>query len=166
MWSPDRRLQFELDALPLAVVTVHEGWAVDDLTFMFDRFTVLWRMRTRYALLLDTTRAHRAPNAGERQLLASWMKTADEQVTRWGVGAAIIVESALIRGSLTALSWISHSGRPIVYLASRGDGARWCAERLREANLPLTSEAQRYVSSGGVSSAPRPGVRSSPPPDR
>jgi hypothetical protein len=154
MWSPHRRLQFEVEALPLVVVTLHDGWDIDDLSFMFERFSAVWQARERYAFIMDTSLAHNAPNASERQLIAHWTKASEEQVDRYSVGAAIIFRSALIRGSLTAIAWISHSARPIVYVANRADAGRWCAERLSAANVPLTRAAQHYLSASGVSSAP------------
>jgi hypothetical protein len=154
MWSPNRRLQFELTMPPLVGVKLHDGWNIDDLAFMFERFTTVWEARQRYAFIMDTSLAHNAPNASERQLIASWSKANERQVERWSVGAAIIFKSALIRGSLTAIAWISHSARPTVYVANRAEAGRWCTERLREANEPLTHEVQRYLGSDGVSPPP------------
>ena len=150
MLSPAQRLHFAIDAAPLVVITLHDGWSSSDLKWMFERFDELFARRERYVLLFDTGPAHNPPNATERKLISDWTKRTESEVTRFSLGCAVVFKSALIRGSLTALNWVMPQARPLVYVPSAAEGAAWCVERLREAGIGLPMESRGYLLRRGI----------------
>jgi hypothetical protein len=150
MWSPARRLQLDTHPFPIVVVTFHDQWSSPDLVWLFCEFELLFKRGQRYALVIDTTRANNPPNLVERKLITDWENVNAEAIVRCNVGTSVVFTSALIRGSLTALGWLVHRKKPVVYLPSTHEAARWCVERLREADVALSSEARGYLFTRGV----------------
>ena len=150
MWSPARRLQLDVHPFPIVVATFHDQWSSPDLVWLFEEFELLFKRGRRYALVIDTIRASNPPNVVERKLITDWENVNAEAIVHCNVGTAVVFTSALIRGSLTALGWLVHRKRPLVYLPSTSEAGRWCVERLREADVPLSSEARGYLFTRGV----------------
>ncbi len=58
------------------------------------------------AILFDASRAGLV-TASVRQKQAHWMRTHEERSARFCVGYAFVIQSALIRGALTAILWLA-----------------------------------------------------------
>jgi hypothetical protein len=121
---------------------------------MFGEFEKLFRSSRRYALIIDTVRADRVPNAMERALLTDWDVANTANTERVNVGSAVVFNSALVRGTLTAIGWVVKRNVPMVYVATVGEAAMWCAAKLDESGIPLSNEALGFVTVKG--GAPRP----------
>jgi hypothetical protein len=147
------RVILETRYFPIVVVTIYEGWEARDLQAMFGEFEKLFQSSRRYALIVDTVRADRVPNAMERALLTDWDVANTAHTERVNVGSAIVFNSALVRGTLTAIGWVVKRNVPIVYLPTVGEAAVWSAGKLDEAGIALSSEALGYIT---VKGAPRP----------
>src|SRR5262245_6110264 len=103
---------------PIVVVTIYEGWEGRDLESMFREFEKLFLGRRRYSLIIDSTRADRAPNPMERQQLTGWDIANTANTERCCVGSAVVVSSSLIRGTLTAIGWVVKRNVPMVYVST------------------------------------------------
>ena len=150
MGSRAARIQLDTEAFPLVVMTVHDQWAAEDLRWMFGEFERVLQAQKRFAVIIDTSRAHNPPSADERKLITDWENASAEAIERCNVCPAVVFASALIRGSLTALGWLVRRKRPLVYVPTRREAARFCMERLREADLTLSEQARKYLVTRGI----------------
>jgi hypothetical protein len=150
MWSPTQRLQFETRYFPFIVVTVYEGWNTPDVVFMLKQYEVLFQRNLRYALIVDTTRTSTSPNPMQRKLVTDWDVQNTANTERCNVGTAIVFSSALIRGTLTAMSWLVQRKVPIAYVATIQEASVWSQQRLKDAGVALTTEAKGYLFTRGV----------------
>lgn len=50
---------------------------------------------------------------------------------------ALVMRSALMRGMLTAMRWVSKAERPLEYFAEPGEAVNWTRDHLREASRAL-----------------------------
>lgn len=150
MWSPSRRLQFDTRSHPIVYISFLAGWSEADLRWMFAEFDKLFRSPQRYVLIVDTTGASNAPSASERKAITDWDNANTANVERCSVGCAVVFTSAIIRGSLTALSWIARRSNPITYVPTTDEAARWCLERLRETGVPISIGARSFLAERGV----------------
>jgi hypothetical protein len=145
-----RRIHVDTESFPIVVVTFHDGWSEHDLMWMFGEFERILRDDKRYAVIIDTTRAHNAPSVRERKLITDWENVITGAIERCNVGTAVVFKSALIRGSLTALSWLVCRKRPLVYVPTYREAGIFCMERLREAQLSLSEQARTHLTMRGI----------------
>ncbi len=130
--------RFEEQFLPLLVVTAPSSVDASDLDALFARFEGRFALQTRYALLLDLTGVQHIPPASLRKKIGDWETRHAAETKRWNVGAAIVVRSALVRGALTALSWLATDASPRTHVASTAEGILWCCRKLEAENVPIT----------------------------
>jgi hypothetical protein len=148
--SPSGRVRFETGLFPMIVVSVSGTWDSPDVEFIFQHFERLFARRQRYALLFDTTHANNGPDPFQRKLIADWDNKNREQTERLNVGTALVFSSGIIRGTLTALAWLTERKSPNIYAATLEDGARWCAQKLREDRIALSPPARKYFATYGI----------------
>jgi hypothetical protein len=139
-----RRYGFDLQYFPLVVVLVTSPEAVDEdgIRELFARFADLYRARKRYAILMDTTAAREVPNAKQRKVLTDLYKECIPNVRRWCVGSATVVDSALVRGVITAVTWVVPPPCPLVNVATRKEAIDWCCTRLEAEGIAVPPEAK------------------------
>jgi hypothetical protein len=138
------RYDFEVKYFPLVVVTSPPSVDEEGIREMFGRFEGLYRARKRYALVMDTTNTREVPNAKHRKVLTDLTQACADDARRWCVGTAMVVDSPLIRGVLTAVAWVVPSPTPTVHVATLPEGVGWCCRSLDAAGLELTPETKQY----------------------
>jgi hypothetical protein len=108
---------------------------LDDATCAFDRALA------RSGLLLCISDSRRASHdAKQRRLIAEWADTVTPRCQKRMIGTIVILDSALIRGALTALNWLSREQIP-QYMAADGYEAVAIGRKLAEkANLTVSAE--------------------------
>jgi hypothetical protein len=82
-----------------------------------------------YAYVYDGTRIDQMPSSC-RQLQATWINTHRPVIGRLNRGCGFAFASAITRGLLTAVHWISPPPYPHSISATRDDAIRWCLDRL------------------------------------
>jgi hypothetical protein len=73
---------------------------------------------------------------------ADWIKQNQELLRRHSVGAALVLQSPIVRGMLKAILWMQPMPQPHAVCATVDDGLAWLRERVRRANLPLDLPAK------------------------
>jgi hypothetical protein len=115
--------------LPIFEVT-YVG-TVDDATFQryLDDLVSVLSMRQPYVLLADATRSG-APTAKQRRMQADLIREHEAAFALYCNGAAFVIESALIRGALTAILWAQKLPYEHTVVSTRQDGLAWLATKL------------------------------------
>ena len=89
-----------------------------------------------FATVLDTTRSGGMPPT-QRRKQAEWMRENEGALRRWSAGTAFVVQSAIVRGVLTAILWMQPIPQEHVVVATRAEGVRWAREQLRKRGVTV-----------------------------
>jgi hypothetical protein len=114
-----------------AVKVVEFVGTLDDAAFrayLADNDALLAR-RERYAIVVDATRAGVIDSA-QRKLQSEWMLQHDRDLRTFCAGIAFVITNPLVRGALTAISWLSPMPMPSTVVEKREAAVVWCRERL------------------------------------
>lgn len=76
-------------------------------------------------VMINDARGSGAPNARQRQAIASMYESHDDVVRRHWRGSAIIFDSQITVGVLTALVWLRPPPHPFRAFADYQEGRRW-----------------------------------------
>lgn len=87
--------------------------------------------RARVAWIFDARLAGFAPPT-QRRAQADWMVNNHEGARATCAGFAFVIDSAMIRGALTAVLWFAPMPAPLVVLSTVTAAEIWCKERLQE----------------------------------
>jgi hypothetical protein len=80
--------------------------------------------RRPFGIVVDT-RESKLPGAVERRMLAGYMKQDSVRAARYVCGCAIVAASALVRGVMSAMSWIARPVFATEYFPAPDDADRW-----------------------------------------
>ena len=149
--SASHRYEFDMQYFPLILVQSPARVDEDGIREMFARFDELYVARKRYALVMDTTATRALPSAKERKVLADLVKACADEARRWCVGTAMVVDSPLIRGVMTAVSWVAPSPTRTIHVATMKEAVDWCYAQLDVAGIELPPRTKRY---GGELASP------------
>jgi hypothetical protein len=78
-------------------------------------------------LVIDTRNTH-PPTPTQRQLLIRFVKTQHKALGRMG-GIAFIIDSAVARYAMTAVSWLVAKPCPVEFVSSLNDARAWIAKQ-------------------------------------
>jgi hypothetical protein len=89
------------------------------------------------AQITDMTRIHQLPPASQRKYAGDWVRDTAELQKATSVGGANITPSAILRGIITAIHWISKPPTPVAFFATRNEAMLQVVAWLDEARVPL-----------------------------
>lgn len=131
-------LQVERQALPLLRLTYIDTYSDAELEQFLREIEAVLALPGRKACLIDLTRA-KAGSAKQRQMQGDWIKTHESVLERDFAAAAIVTDSAIIRGTVTAVFWIRPLPFPSHVAASIDKAQVWLAPYL--ASIRASSRA-------------------------
>ena len=136
-----RGLDLHTQHFPVLYLEIGTKYDESDLRTFRDEMDPIFARRERYVMIVKTSPRSYLPDAKMRKALVDWWKSMADLQKRWNIGTAIIVTSAPIRGSLTALSWLFTSPTPQVFVPNSAEAIEWAEKKLREAGItpPPTS---------------------------
>ncbi len=138
---------FEIDesAFPLVFINVSEGAEVAQLEEFFAAYERMLARNQPFANVTDVSRVRARPNALVRQRLAEWTRSIEPRVVRLSKGDARVVDNALIRGAMTAISWLHQHPVKQEWFSNREEATAWAIQRLEEAGVSIPAAVQRRV---------------------
>jgi hypothetical protein len=117
-------ITLDISRFPLVVTTIGTTLLADDLEpYLADFLTRAVRRGDPFVSIVD---------ADVRARLAAWQKAHDAEGERTNRGIAIITDSALVRGAMTAVNWLHRPHVPTTYVATPEDAERWARARLAD----------------------------------
>jgi hypothetical protein len=122
---------------PLVTHTMCEGYGREDLEHMFREYDRLLAGEQRYALVIHFPLSVQMLMAADRKLIADWWIPQRQRVAAMNIMYAIVLESPLLRGGLTALLWVIQPGNPHKVAATVEEGTSLAVEALVQAGVSL-----------------------------
>jgi len=138
------RVQIDDKRWPLVVTVLRDCIREDDVKTMLARYDAMLRLRQRYVALVDLSDMARPPGAAERRAIADWSKARDQELSAYSLGYAIIVPNTMIRGALTALTWLHKTASPEVFVPDAERALAWCVGALEKAYVPVSPQIRTY----------------------
>jgi hypothetical protein len=118
--------------------------------WVLQQFEGLFARRERYVFLIDATKATRIPSAAARHTIGKWQNDHQADSKRWCAGGAILVASALVRGAVTAMSWVHKPAVPQYFPPTRKEAVEWCIKTAEDAGLTLTPQRSFFCAHSTV----------------
>jgi hypothetical protein len=131
------RIIIDKSRFPLVLHTMCAGYGRADLEHMFREYDLLLNGTSRYALVIHFPLSAQMIMAAERKLIADWWIPRRQRIAMMNVMYAMVLESPLLRGGLTALLWVIQPGNPHKVTASVDEGVTVASEALLQAGLPM-----------------------------
>lgn len=125
------KVDIDVRLWPVVIVTPPQVVMTDALveTFMRD-WTELLRQRTDpYVCINDLSTAPAMPPA-QRRKMTDWMNESQANLAAKCCGAAMVFDSLLMRGALTAMLWMFRPPYPTEVFKRREDAITWARELL------------------------------------
>jgi hypothetical protein len=131
---------------PLLVTTV-SGTLVDaDIDTLRSSNEQALRNGGRLISLVDVSQIASVPTPLQRRTYAAWRRDHYDELKRHIVAVAFVVgDRPILRGGLTALSWLARHPSPEAYFAERADALQWLHERLEAVETPQRPKARRSM---------------------
>jgi hypothetical protein len=123
-------LYVERDTLPLLRLRYVGDFSDAELSGFFHELEAILALPTRKVCLFDL-RAATPGSAEQRQLQGAWIKRHQQALAKGFAAAAIVTDSALIRGAITAVFWISPLPFPSHVAPSLRAAEEWLAPYLK-----------------------------------
>ncbi|MCB9603372.1 MAG: hypothetical protein H6724_15015 [Sandaracinus sp.] len=111
-------------AFPLVVVSLPSSWSEDEWESYLARMRTYPSRRERYVTLTDA-RGAGTPSAAQRKRAAQVMAEDEALSKRFNVANGLVFESALLRGMLTAITWLTPPPVPMQTFASPRQALEW-----------------------------------------
>jgi len=121
-------LVFDVSMWPLVLITMPPVMVEEDIIYMRECYEHVFSAPTRHALIVDTTKIARVPEATMRRQLKEFEDSNRPIIREKNIGSAIIIQNAIVRGAYTALRWISPQPAPNKAFSTIDAAARWCIE--------------------------------------
>lgn len=137
-------IDFDATYFPLVQITNHEGTTDAEYVALCARLDALLDKGQRFVSLVDAT-GLAMPSASQRRIIADWLPEAKPRLQQQSLGSALVMRSALQRGSITALNWVVRPYVPMAAFEARPEALAWCKDQLEKAGLPLPSGLLRLL---------------------
>ena len=130
----------------LAIVTYLSGATDEQYEAHLDNLTQLMHdMAARHHFLAqvhDATRWSRS-TARQRQMQAEWIEKNRRFMEQHGAGLAFVITSALVRGGLTAVLWLSGMPLPYKVFGEMDRAQAWCQSQVAKRRGDAMAGVQR-----------------------
>jgi hypothetical protein len=114
---------------PLVIVRFRGEFAENEFETYLEQLHEVYAQKKRFALILDSI-GGAAPTAKQRKLQADWIRERADLIREYNVGTAFVLDSVLLRGSLTAILWLQPLPCPHLVCAEISEAISWATTRL------------------------------------
>ena len=135
--APSPAFEISTAEFPIVVVRTFRAMSDEDHEEFFRAFAAVYARRERFATITDLRQFAGVPTAKQRQRMAAWYNETKPLLKRYSLGHALVLNSAIMRGAMTALRWIVPAEVPEVYLPTVDLAREFCVERLRLAGIDV-----------------------------
>jgi hypothetical protein len=133
------------ELFPLVVIDMPAHFALDDLASFTQTIEALYARKERFATLVDSRLVKGMPDAAVRKRLGDWQNETKHLIAKHNVFTATVIESAVVRGAMTAIHWVFRPPNEQVTVGSYDEGFRGCIEALRRDGLTLPPALERVA---------------------
>lgn len=133
-------IRLDISQLPLATVRWEGVCSDEEVSAYLTEMTALVKRPGRRALVYDAREAA-LPTATQRSLQGNWLKEHQLRIRANTVGTAFVIQSAIVRGGLTAVFWIQGLSSEHLVCATLGEALAWSGMRLEQAGLAVPNSS-------------------------
>jgi len=142
-FSEHMPIRIDLGRMPLVVVTWEGSCTDEEVELYLAAMAEVVTRPDRRAVVLDASRAA-LPSATQRRMQGMWLKEHEDRIKHKTVGTAFVVESAIIRGGLTAVFWIQGLSTQQLVCATLPEALAWAGQRLIDAGVTSRGARSRF----------------------
>lgn len=139
------RYEFREDLLPISLLNTRETLQAADVDGIFAHYRGLCRQSMRFVAISDVRAATKLPDAATCRRFGEAADQLQEELNAWSLGGAVVIESALIRGALTAIEWIYHPRRPMAYFYDLNGAVTWAIQKLETGGVPISPAIREFA---------------------
>jgi hypothetical protein len=129
---------------PVSMAAEWDDLTRDDIEAMRRNYTELHARGQRFAIFVDARRAN-VPSAPMRRALADMSNTFEAQSKKNAVCTAVVLNSPIMIGVLTAVQWFLKSEMELKYFARSVDAVAFIGEKLRAEGIAMPESAMRFA---------------------
>jgi hypothetical protein len=130
------KLKLFVEQWPVVIMVLADGATKQEYVGVLDAVAKhVEALHMPFVTITDSRRVRSIPPADVRRYIADWM-AAHAKTTR-AVGAVTIIDSALMRGALTALYWVFTPPTPQGVARDWSEAHAWAMERFRANHVPV-----------------------------
>lgn len=130
-------IPLDVSRFPLVVTRFPPTWDDDQIQAYFAAVTRLHEREERFVHLTDLSAAEDMSSAAMRRRAAEFMAKERERSGRLCVAACQVSNSAVIRGAMRAIHWITPPPHKNAVFATFDEAVRWCLDEARAAGLAV-----------------------------
>jgi hypothetical protein len=123
-------LSFDDSHSHLCVITLAEVLDDGDISRLYERVLRVFKKRKRIVLLVDASNSRLT--AQQRKLMVTRMKEHEDEFRHWVACGVLVIESALARGTLTALLWMFRPPYEQKVFQTIESARAWALDRVAE----------------------------------
>ena len=123
--------QIEVDErdFPIVVLRFPASWTHSEYAATFARVEEILNRKKRCAFVSDT-RGSAIPDAHQRKMSAEFFEKNDAVTREILAGWAVVADSVLARGAVTAISWLRPPNFALKTFSAMPEALAWCRERI------------------------------------
>lgn len=141
------------DHWPVLVFTISGEVSAADVDAIIATTTDAFARRGKHVNIFDCRRVIARPDALIRQKMAKFTNDSRDNSKAWTLGTAIIVESAILRGVLTAIHWVAPPSVPVEAVGTFEQAIDHARSWLQTVNLSLSVDATVALKKHGIHTA-------------
>jgi hypothetical protein len=134
------RIVVDSSLFPLVIERFGRDVSDEDIESMIRKFQVMLHGGRRYALLVYCEENANVMGARQRRRVSDWYREVADQVRRINVGTAVVIESSMVRGAMTALNWLIEPIAQQRNVANLHEGIDYCIRCLEGAQIQVPHE--------------------------
>ncbi len=145
------------DALwPLVIVTFRSFAADADWRAMFARYREFYARGERFHVVNDGVSFRAALSASQRKLIADEARAHEADSRKWVLGGATVVANAVMRGFVTAITWVAPPVYKLTIHATLAEAVDEAFATFDAKRIPIPEAARAYRATLGAGRPARP----------
>lgn len=137
-------MKFVLDVFPVVVTVGGLEYSDEEFSEMLAGYDELFARGERYALITYSPDGAQLPSARDRKRITDWANSprVRDYSKKLCVGSATVAQNVLMRGALTAITWLWKPSAPHKAVGSPNEAIDWCLHQLEGAGVrvPFTRD--------------------------
>lgn len=138
------RYEFREDLLPISLLDTRDTLQAADVDGIFAYYRRLCERRIRFVSISDVRAATKLPDAATCRRFGEAADQLSEELGSWSLGGGVVLESALIRGAISAIEWIYHPKNPTTYFYDLHGAINWAIQKLEANCIPISPAIREF----------------------
>jgi hypothetical protein len=129
---------------PLVVIGFRGELVDEDWRRMFAHYDKLYERREKFHVVNDGMSVKSVMSASQRKLIADAAKAHTEMSRRWCLGGATVVPNAIMRGVVTAITWVAPPAYKLTLHATLPEAVDEALRTLSDREIAVPDSARAY----------------------